>query len=142
MRACCPEHILAAETVVYVTVFDLAFAIHHCLKQILSRELPLYLFADSSSLFSTVTKFQAVREKRLSIDLAVLRQAYQRREVTNFGFVKTEFALAGPCTKCCKSPLLNKLLEEGKLSHPVAEYVVNDGDESPMDIRFIFASDA
>jgi hypothetical protein len=27
------------------------------------------------------------------------------------------------------------LLEEGKLSHPVAEYVVKDGDESPVDIR-------
>jgi hypothetical protein len=80
--------ILPGETVVYVTVLDLAFAIHHCLKQILSRELPFYLFTDSSSLFSTVTKFQAVREKRLSIGLAVLRQAYQRREVTSFGFVR------------------------------------------------------
>jgi hypothetical protein len=86
----CPRvvsSILAGETIACVTVFVLAFSIRHCLTQILGRELPHYLFTDSCSLFSTATKFQAIREKRLSIDLAALRQSYQRHEVTNFGFV-------------------------------------------------------
>jgi hypothetical protein len=50
--------------------------------------------------------------------------------------------LADLFTKCCKSPRLDRLLEEGNVSHAVAEYVVKDGDESPVDVRFFFASDA
>lgn len=76
--------ILAGEIIAFVTVYDLAFTIRNTLYELLGYELLLFLFTNSYSLFSTITEFQTIRKKRLSIDLAVLRQAYQRKEVTKF----------------------------------------------------------
>ena len=91
--------------------------------------MPLHLF----------TKFQAtsldsIREKRLLIDLAVVREAYRRREVERFGFLRTADMPADALTKAMDSPCLQRLMREGMLDHPVAEYI----EEDLVDVRFLF----
>lgn len=66
--------ILAGELIAAVTAFDLAFALRHALTAITGRHLELYLYTDSYRMFSTITRFESIREKRLLIDLSVLRQ--------------------------------------------------------------------
>lgn len=127
--------VLAGEVIACVTVFDLAFSLRHSLSQILGFRVPLHLFTDSYSLFATVTKFQAIREKRLLIDLAVVREANRRREVERFGFVRTADMPADGLTKVMDSPTLKRLMVDGRLDHPVAEYI----EEDFVDVRFLWA---
>jgi hypothetical protein len=125
----CPRvtsSILAAEVIACVTVFDVAFSLREVLQQALKQRLPLYLFTDSYSLFSTVTKYQSVREKRLLIDLAVIRQSYRRFEVDNIGFIRSEHNIADALIKNTKDTNLEQLLRTGLLTHPVDEFIVRD----------------
>jgi Reverse transcriptase (RNA-dependent DNA polymerase) len=134
----CPRvtsSVLAAEVIACVTVFDIAYALREVLEQVLKRRIPLYLFTDSYSLFSTVTKYQSVREKRLLIDLAVIRQSYRRFEVDNIGFIRTVYNIADPLTKNTTNVVMDKLLRTGKLSHPVDEFIVRDLNSDSLSLR-------
>lgn len=43
--------------------------------------LPLRLYTDSLSLFANLTTLNSTSEKRLLIDLSMLRESYERREI-------------------------------------------------------------
>jgi hypothetical protein len=90
----------------------------------------MYLFTDSYSLFSTITKYQSLREKRLLIDLAVLRQAYRRHEVDDVGFIRSAHNLADCLKKDTRGSAMFKVLQTGKLSHPVDEYIKRDTEHA------------
>jgi hypothetical protein len=78
---------------------------------------------DSYSFFFTVTQYNALREKRLSIEVAVVREAYAKFELANQGFVRTGYNLADPMAKHVKNTHLDKLLDTGVVDHPVEEYI-------------------
>lgn len=141
----CPRvvsSILAGETIACVTTFDFAFAIRHTLEELLGRPLKMFLFTDSYSLFTTVTKYQCIREKRLMVDLTILRQAYRSGDATNFGFVTSDCMLADPLTKDTACPLLDEMLATGTLEHPVAEYVadITRAEPTTVDVSILFAT--
>jgi hypothetical protein len=70
-----------------------------------------------------VTQNNALREKRLSFDVAVVREAHEKFELANIGFVRTANNLADPMTKHVKNTHLEKLLDTGVVDHPVEEHV-------------------
>jgi hypothetical protein len=100
--------VLAAEIIGFVTAFDMASALRDVLEEIYQQCIPLnglidsYLI-DSYSFFSTVTHYNALREKRLSIKVAVVREAYAQFELANLGFVRTAYNLADTMTKHVKT---------------------------------------
>jgi hypothetical protein len=72
----CPRvtgSVLAAEIIGFVTAFDIASALRDVLEEIYQQSIPLYALTDSHSFFSTVTQYNALREKRLAIEVAVVR---------------------------------------------------------------------
>jgi hypothetical protein len=77
----------------------------------------------SYSFFSTVTQYNALREKRLPIEIAVVREAYAKFELANLGFVRTAYNLADPVTKHVINTHLDKLFDATEVDHPVEEYV-------------------
>jgi hypothetical protein len=121
----CPRvtgSVLAAEIIGFLTAFDMASALRDVLEKIYQQSIPLYGLTDSYSFFSTVTQYNALREKRLSIEVAVVLEAYEKFELANLGFVRTAYNLADPMTKYVKTHL-EKLLDTGVVDHPVEEYV-------------------
>jgi hypothetical protein len=68
--------VLAAEIIGFVTAFDMHSALRVMLEEIYKHSIPLYGLTDSHSLFTTVTHYNTLRKKRLSIKVAVLREAY------------------------------------------------------------------
>jgi hypothetical protein len=60
-----------------------------------------------------VTQYNALREKRLSIEVAVVYEAYTKSELANIEFVRSAYNLADPMTKHVKDTHLDKLLETG-----------------------------
>lgn len=49
------------------------------------------IITDSKSLFDTITKLSSVSEKRLSIDIAALREAYIIQDMKNFAHVSSKY---------------------------------------------------
>jgi hypothetical protein len=115
--------VLAAEIISFATACDVASALRDVLGEIYHQSIPLYGLTDSYSFFSTVTQYNAWREKRLSIEIAVAREAYAKFELSNLGFVRTAYNLADPMVKQGKNKHLDKLLDTGVVDHPVEEYV-------------------
>jgi hypothetical protein len=65
----CPRvtgSVQAAEVIGFVTAFDMASALRDVLDEIYQQYIPLYGLTDSYSSFSTVTQYNALREKRRS----------------------------------------------------------------------------
>jgi hypothetical protein len=91
-----------------------------------------------------------LREKRISIEVAVVREAYAKFELANLGFVRTAYNLADPMTKHVKNTHLEKLLDTRVVDHPVDEYVTraqmthdtpfDEADMPSVDVTTFFGS--
>jgi hypothetical protein len=92
----------------------------------------------------------ALREKCLSIEVSVVREAYAKFELANLGFVRTAYNLADPMTKHVKITRLDKILDMGVVDHSIAECVTraqmahdspfDEADMPSFDISIIFGS--
>jgi hypothetical protein len=120
--------VLDAEIIGFVTAFGMASALRDVLKEIYQQFIRLYGLTDSYSFFSTGTQYNALREKRLSIEFAVVRESYAKFELANLGFVSSAYNLADPMTKHVKNKHLENLLDTGVVDHPVEEYVTRADD--------------
>jgi len=67
--------------------FDIAVAIKSTIDKILQIDLPLVLCTDSKSLYDCLVRLGTTQEKRLMIDVMCLRQAYERRQITDIKWI-------------------------------------------------------
>jgi hypothetical protein len=65
----------------FADVFDAAYSLKHDLQTILKRSVDILTYTDSPSLFDVIKKSSTTPEKRLMIDLVVVREAYDRTEI-------------------------------------------------------------
>jgi hypothetical protein len=111
--------VLAAEIIGFVTAFDMDSALRDVLEEIYQQSIPLHGLTYSYSCFSTVTQYNELREKRLSIEVAVVREAYARFEPANLRIVRTAYNMADPMTKPVKLTHLERLLDTVVVDHSV-----------------------
>jgi hypothetical protein len=110
-------------------------ALRDVLEEIYQQSISLYGLTELYSFFSTVTQYNALREKYQSIEVAVVREAYAKLELSNLEFVRGAYNLADPFTKHVKNTHLDKLLDTGVVDNPVEEYVTSAqiSHDSPFD---------
>jgi hypothetical protein len=114
---------MAAETLAVSAAFDLAFGLKKQISEILGVSVELVLFTDNKGVFDTITKRTAVTEKRVMIELAVLREAYEKKEISNMGFILSRYNPADALTKKKSNGQLVRFLNEGKVEHPVEQWL-------------------
>ena len=85
---------------------------------------------DSKSIFDNITKLSCVADKRLMMDISALLQSYSSGEITNIGYLLSEFNLADGLTKKTKSKILDKVLRTGKMDHEVNLWTIHENDSS------------
>ena len=106
--------------------FDLSIFIKLILNKALRIDLPLVLYIDLKSLYGCLIKLGTIVEKRLIIDIICLRQAYERREITEVKWIKGE---SNPADLMTKGKLLNalkRLIDTNTLEMEVKEWVERD----------------
>ena len=106
-----PKSTLAAETIAMVEGFESAYLISTLLSEILNnntKPVPVEAFTDCYSLYEAAHSTTSVTDKRLRIEIAILREGLSRNEFT-LGWVKTDDQLADCLTKRGSDP--RKLLE-------------------------------
>ena len=75
------KSVLAAELYALVLGFDVASCIKATVDKIYGKQIPLVICTDSRSVFDALTRLGTTAGKLLMIDVAMLRQSYERREI-------------------------------------------------------------
>jgi hypothetical protein len=91
---------LASELYNITHGFDISAAIKSLVDKILQINLPLIQVTDSKSLYNCLVRLGTIQEKRLMIDVMCLRQAYERRLITDVKWIDEE---ANPTNAITKS---------------------------------------
>ena len=81
--------VLAAELFATVDGFDISSTISLALNDMLGRIIELHVYKDSRRLYDCLVRINQTTEKRLFIDLRILRQSYERREMTEVFWIPT-----------------------------------------------------
>lgn len=118
--------VLGAETYAFADAFDYAHALKHDLESILDQKIPLQMLTDSKSLFDVLTKCSSTIEKRLMIDLQVVRQAYETHLISDLGFIRTEHNPADGLTKIGTCQALRKLIATNKCDQDIDTWVLRN----------------
>jgi hypothetical protein len=119
--------VLASELYALAHGFDIGAAIKSTIQRILQLEqLPLVLCTDSKSLYDCLVKLGTTQEKRLMVDLMCLRQAYERREITEVKWISGKDNPADAMTKAKPCQALKTLIDTNKLDLKVTEWVERD----------------
>jgi hypothetical protein len=99
--------------------FDAEYSLKHDLLTILKRSVDILMYTDSLSLFDAITKSSSTVEKRLMIDLVMVREAYDRMEIAQLAFLRINWNPTDALTKVSRN-----ILTTGTIDHPVAQWVV------------------
>lgn len=107
--------VLAAELFAAVNAFDCASTLRVTLNDIFGLVVPLVIYTDSKSLFDSITGLNSTTEKRLLIDLFILRQNYELRELSDIVWIPSSLNPADAMTKQKASPALLNLMQSNKI---------------------------
>ncbi len=111
---------MAGEVYAFSAAFDQVYMIKHDLEWIFKQTIPLTTLTDSKQMFDVITRGSRTTEKRLMIDVAAAREAYNRHEIFN---VAGEDNLADGLTKPSFCHALNHVLRTGFDKTPVVQWI-------------------
>ena len=97
--------------------FDLTITIKTAIDAMLEQPMPLTIYTDSKSLYDSLVSLNTVTEKRLLIDLRVLRESYERRELADVFWIPASQNPADGMTKPSSKAngALNRLIATNRL---------------------------
>jgi hypothetical protein len=107
--------VLASELYGMAHGFDIGTAIKSTVDKILQVNLPLVLCTDSKSLYDCLVRLGTTQEKRLMIDVMCLRQAYERRQITEVKWIDGEANPADAMTKGKPCTALSQLIDTNQV---------------------------
>lgn len=125
-RVC--KSVLAAELFAMVDGFDLAFSIRDAVVKVTGDDdINLTIYTDSQTLFGLCVSLASPTEKRLQIDLAAIRQAYERRELSSIVWIPGHCNPADDLTKVDKrSGTLADVLSTNTFKPPPGSWIERD----------------
>ena len=88
--------------------FDVGYICAYAFNSMTHNKYPLRLYTDSRSLYHLAVSLPRTRERRLQIDLQVLRQAYENRDITDIILILGNTSPADSLTKQRRG---NKILQ-------------------------------
>lgn len=122
--------VLASELYGMAHGYDIAVAIKSTIDRILQINLPLVICIDSKSLYDCLVRLNTTQEKRLMIDVMSLRQAYERRQITEIKWIEGEANPADAMTKGKPCGALQDLINTNSIDLKAIGWVERtDGQE-------------
>ena len=122
--------IMAGEVYAFADAFDAAYILKHDLERVYGQPLPLVMLTDSKQMFDVITRASHTTEKRLMIDVAAARDAYNKHEISNVGLVKSEDNIADGLTKPGLCMALDEVLRTGVDKNPVQQWIIRSSSTS------------
>jgi hypothetical protein len=91
----------------------------------INRLIPMSMLTDSKVLFEVLVKTSSTQERRLMIDVAAAKQAYDRKDISDIGFIRSMHNLADGLTKRGSCKNLLEALHTGEIVHPFEQWVIH-----------------
>lgn len=110
-----PRSALASELYAIVLGFGQCFVIQKAADLFLSRPNPLKIYTDSKPLFDSLTTLNTTAEKRLPVDLSVLRESYEKREITEILWIPRNQIPVDDLTKKAPCTALEEQMKNNKV---------------------------
>jgi len=107
--------VLASELYGMAHGFDISVAIKSTIEKMLQIDLLLILCTDSKSLYDCLVRLGTTQEKRLMINVMCLRQAYERRLITEMKWINGEANPANAMTKGKPCIALQRLIDTNQI---------------------------
>ena len=96
----CKIYTLAAETLAMSDAAETSLYIKHIISEMIDGvELPIVCYTDNKSLVDVLDSKKNVDDKRLRIDIALLKDMLQKKEISSIKWVNTHAQLANCLTK-------------------------------------------
>lgn len=93
------KYVLASELFAFIEGFDSGFSICHSLQSIFDKTSELNIYLDSQSLCGLCISLARTAERRLQIDLSILFEAYERRDIDDINWIAGSANPADDLTK-------------------------------------------
>lgn len=106
---------MASELYAAAYSYDYATTVRQTINKILERQVEVTLYTDSESLIDGFVDFGTKTEKRLLIDLRMIREAYEQGELTEIVWMPWEQNAVDAMTKENHLAALKLLLENNRL---------------------------
>lgn len=107
--------VLAAELYAFVLGFDHGFKFRTALQKIVNRSVLLKMYTDSKCLFDALTSLNTTTEKRLLIDLSMLRQSFENREISEVTWIPGNQNPSDALTKLRPCHALEEMMKTNRL---------------------------
>ena len=91
--------IMAAELLALVHGFDNGYILQNMLQEFLGKRIPLEAYVESRTVFNVVAKNGPTLEKRLQIDVFVLRESHAKGELRSLAWIEGKENIAGGLKK-------------------------------------------
>lgn len=124
---------LAGEIMAFSAGFDAGIILKHDLQLIMKQLIPLYMMTDSRGLFGMVTRNSYSAERRLMIDMAAIRQAYQRRDIDGIARVSGASNPADAMTKVVQNGHLLDLIA-GRMTVAATHWVMRSSERAQISL--------
>lgn len=98
------------------------------------------MLTDSLSLFDVVTKATVTTEKRLMIDIQVVKDSYHRNEIEHISFIRSEYNPADALTKVRPNSILESIFSSSRLIPTVEQWIQRQWNEQNDCFPFKVAS--
>lgn len=128
--------VLGGEVYAFADGMDVGLTLKHDLEGIVGRSIGLRMFTDSKTLFDVITKNTTTTEKRLMIDIKAVRESYERMELSDVAWIRSENNPADALTKVKENAVLNHIVDKQVVDHEVEQWVIrssaSDSEVTPM----------
>jgi hypothetical protein len=111
---------LASEICRTIDSLDLAYIIAAILKIIIDQqnllEIPIVFYIDSKFLYEYIIKLRTTKEKYLIINIIVIRQAYEKKELFEICYIDKQDNPIDTITKLLPNKILEKFIDTNELT--------------------------
>lgn len=106
---------LTSELFAMVNGFEVCSTMRISLNKMFGKIIPLKIYTDSWTLYDCMTNINRIKERRLLIDLCMLRESYERRKINEVVWIPTQKNNTDAFTKSAPCAALSKLMSTNRL---------------------------
>jgi hypothetical protein len=115
--------VLAIELFAMIHDFDVDFVLKITLTKMIDTLISLILITDSKSIYDCLIRLEIIVEKRLMIDVMILRQCYERREITKMKWMHETNNSVDSMIKIKSSTALKTIIDINQINLNTIEWI-------------------